>query len=93
MSEGPFTRSKDAEVRQERRAWFNPTLSFDGFAAMIAVVFLIRWLAQLDGRVENNSNSIVKQDAQITKLSEAVTKLTIIAEINERREQDKASKK
>lgn len=87
MSAGPFKRS------EPKRGWFNPTLSFDGFAAMVAVVFLIRWLAQLDGRVDTNSNDIAKQDAQITKLSEAVTKLTILAEINERREQDKATKK
>ena len=83
-------RSQDTS---KRSGWFNPTLSFDGFAAIVAVIFVIRWMSQLDFKTDINTNSIARQDSQITKLSEAVTKLTIIAEINEKREQEKISKK
>lgn len=69
------------------KGWFNPTLSFDGFAALVAAVLLIRWLVVLDGKTDANTTMLNKHDSQIEKLSEAVTKLTVIIEINEKRDQ------
>lgn len=68
-----------------RRFSFNPTISFDGVAIIIAVIALAVWAGQIKEQVSQTAAQVRSHDEQLFKLNQTTASLAAIISERERK--------